>query len=203
MILYYNKINYKITRSNKIHFLLTVIFIVNFAYFFGLIIANLNIYGNKNHFLFNEERKFTKLILINKINDLSNIGDKILIINSVNSLTDISAFIDLRKVDFLPITNNNFEKNKLSNLDIKAYKIIIFDNSLLIAKNSCLKSNFEQMLGLGNFVKIIKNNYFFYESLKVATNYKNDFSFYNSSYDHEYQGFKQFLIYDYEIFIRK
>ena len=44
----FNNINHKISKNNYLHFFLAVFLVVNFTYFFGLIIANLNIYGEKN-----------------------------------------------------------------------------------------------------------------------------------------------------------
>ena len=211
MIIFCNKINQKIFFARKFHFLISIIFIVNFAYFFSFILANFRIYGNKNIYYFLKERQNVKSVLINEINVLSDIHDQTLIISSLsNSFYDISVFLKSRVTNYfeMPIVSNTSLSNKIFYNNIKKSinernDVIVFNNSFIIGEYFCLISNFEQMMRFSDFKKILSDNYLFKKRIKIFHNFKNDFNFYNKESIDLGDDSKQFLIYDFEIFVRK
>jgi hypothetical protein len=216
MIVMFNNINHKILKNNYLHFFLAVFLVVNFTYFFGLIITNLNIYGEKNRNLFTQQRHIVKLDIINKINDISDKSDEILIISSPkNSLRDIAFFLPNNKISFLELPSNyfnlnSFHKDSFNNfkfifdgIKLTKYKIIIIENSSILNKYYCSISYLEELNKLKDFSKSFITNYNFFIRVSVNSIANNDISFFDTQQVNSSSNLNNFLIYDYEIYIRK
>jgi hypothetical protein len=214
MIVNYHRINQKLFSVKKNHFLISVIFIVNFVYFFNFVLANFRIYGDKNFYFFAKERQDIKSILINEINYLGNKNNQTLIISSPhNSFQDISTFIKNKITNHVEIPyfsgvnlankNEYYEiGNNLEKFINIANNVIAIDNSAIIGKYFCAISNFEQMMRFGYFKKPLNDNYFFYKRIKIFYSFKDDLNFYDNT-ELSIIASTQFIIYDYEIFLRK
>lgn len=214
MIVNYHRINQKLFSVKKNHFLISVIFIVNFVYFFNFVLANFRIYGDKNFYFFAKERQDIKSILINEINYLGNKNNQTLIISSPhNSFQDISTFIKNKITNHVEIPyfssvnlankNEYYEiGNNLEKFINIANNVIAIDNSTIIGKYFCAISNFEQMMRFGYFKKLLNDNYFFYKRIKIFYSFKDDLNFYDNT-ELSIIASTQFIIYDYEIFLRK
>jgi hypothetical protein len=216
MIVMFNNINHKILKNNYLHFFLAVFVVVNFIYFFGLIITNLNIYGEKNRNYFSQQHHIAKIDIINKINDISDRSDKILIISSPkNSLRDITFFLPNNNISFLELPSNyfnlsSFNKDSFNNLkfivdSIKLikYKIIIIENSSILNKFYCSIPYLEELNKLKDFSNAFTANYNFFIRISVNSFVNNDISFFNVQQVNSSSNLSNFLIYDYEIYIRK
>jgi hypothetical protein len=212
----FNNINHKILKNNYLHFFLAVFVVVNFIYFFGLIITNLNIYGEKNRNYFSQQHHIAKIDIINKINDISDRSDKILIISSPkNSLRDITFFLPNNNISFLELPSNyfnlsSFNKDSFNNLkfivdSIKLikYKIIIIENSSILNKFYCSIPYLEELNKLKDFSNAFTANYNFFIRISVNSFVNNDISFFNVQQVNSSSNLSNFLIYDYEIYIRK
>jgi len=216
MIVMFNNINHKILKNNYLHFFLVVFLVVNFIYFFGLIIANLNIYGEKNRNFFVQQHHIIKLDIINKINDISDKYDEILIISSPKkSFRDIAFFLPNNKISFLELPSNyfnlnSFQKDYFNNfkfifdgIKLTKYKIIIIENSSILNKYYCSISYLEELNKLKDFSKSFISNYNFFNRISVNSIVNNDISFFNVQQVNSTSNLSNFLIYDYEIYIRK
>jgi hypothetical protein len=216
MIVMFNNINHKILKNNYLHFFIAVFLVVNFTYFFGLIVANLNIYGEKNRNLFTQQHNIVKLDIINKINDISDKSDEILIISSPkNSFRDIAFFLPNNKISFLELPSNYFNLNSFyrdsfdnskfifDGIKLTKYKIIIIENSSILNKYYCSISYLEELNKLKDFSKAFTTNYNFFIRISVNSIVNNDISFFYAQQVNSNSNLNNFLIYDYEIYIRK
>ena len=216
MIINYHNIKFKFTSARKIHFLLAIIFVANFSYLISLFLANLNIYGEKNHYLFSEELKSSKSILINKIKSLTKEDDNVLIISSSqNSFKNMQFFLKDRNFNFLEIPINFFNNNSSLNDNLKIldkyfgfvnlnHKLIIFDNSMIIAKYSCGISYLEILNHITKFSKYLKDSFSYWNRIMIFKEFNHNSKLQkNSNLSQSNQDQVQFLIYDYEIFLQK
>jgi hypothetical protein len=211
MIRFYNKINEKLFFIRKFHFLISIIFVVNFVYFFSFILANFRIYGDKNIYYFFKERQNAKSVVINEVNTLTHKNNQkerqILLISSAqNSFQDIPVFLKNKITNYLEISidlSKNLSNNNLKKAINNQNDIIIFNNSFIIDEYFCLISNFEQMMRSSYFKKNLSDYYLFNKRIKIFHNFKNDFNFYDKDETRLGDNSTQFLIYDFEIFLRK
>lgn len=216
MIVMFNNINHKILKNNYLHFFLAVFLVVNFTYFFGLISANLNIYGEKNRNFFIQQHHIVKLDIINKINDIGDKSDEILIISSPkNSLRDIAFFLPNNKINFLELPSNyfnlnSFKKDSFNNfkfifdgIKLTKFKIIIIENSSILNKYYCSISYLEELNRLKDFSKDFITNYNFFIRIIVKSLANKDINFFDVQQVNSSSNLNNFLIYDYEIYIRK
>ena len=83
------------------------------------------------------------------------------------------------------------------------YKIIIIENSSILSRYYCSISYLEELNRLKDFSKDFITNYNFFIRIIVKSLVNKDINFFDVQQVNSSSNLKNFIIYDYEIYIRK
>lgn len=207
LLVFFEKINYKILKNKQYHFFISVTIILAITYLIILSFKGFDLVGQRPNSFFGYQRSFLNNFISDKISKLLKPEDGIVIIDDQNAI-DLN-FLVLKNKLFTKniVTLNTFSDNEeFSKLTNKKIKFFLINNSFIFNNKSCLISKYEQLMKIEMFKDFYLKNFKKHGRYLISQSWKKNYSFYNHKIDNlnDNLNFEEnFLIYDIIVLYRK